>query len=186
MENTSFPARRTRGNAEGGDVPLPDSQVTLLPPGSVFPRQLVSVGPAELKCKQQEDGSLEPLFAKVNQSGKECKEEFMLVDGVLHRRWTGGVTEEDGGVGDVVQVIVPSEYREVLMQLAHEGPLVGHLGVRKTVYRLRRIFWWSDMARLVASYIRRYHTCEIAQPSYSSGPLKAHSRRGTFVHTGDD
>ena len=72
-----------------------------LPPGSVFPGQLVSVGTAELQCKQQEDDSLEPLFAKVNQSGKEeCKEEFMLVDGVLHRRWTGGVTEEDGGVGE--------------------------------------------------------------------------------------
>ena len=41
------------------------------------------------------------------------------MDGVLHRRWTGGVTEEDGAVGDVVQDVVPSEYREALMQLAH-------------------------------------------------------------------
>ena len=116
MEDTSFPARRTRGNAGGGDVPLPDSQVCPLPPGYAFLKQLVSVGLAELQCKQQEYGSLEPLFDKVNQSGKEeCKEEFILVDGVLHRRWTGGVTEEDGGVGDVVQVVVPSEYREALM-----------------------------------------------------------------------
>ena len=65
----------------------------------------------------------------------------MLVGGVLHWRWTGGVTEEDGGVGDVVQVVVPSEYREALMQLAHEGPLAGHLRVRKIVQRLRHNFW---------------------------------------------
>ena len=61
----------------------------------------------------------------------------MLVGGVLHRRWAGGVTEEDGGVGDVVEVVVPSEYREALMQLAHEG----HLRVRKTVQILRHNFW---------------------------------------------
>ena len=130
----SSPARRTRRNTGISDVPLPGSQLSPLPPGSVFPRQLVSVGPAELQCKQQEDSSLEPLFAKVNKSGREeCKEEFMLVGGVLHRWWTVGVTVEDGGVGDVVQVVVPSEYREALMQLAHEGPLAGNLGVRKTV-----------------------------------------------------
>ena len=119
----SCPARRTRENTGGSDVTLPSSQVSPLPPGSVFPKQLVSVGPAELHCKQQEGGSLESLFAKVNQSGKEeCKEEFMLVGGVLHRRWTGRVTKEDGRGVDVVQVVVPSEYREALMQLVHEGP----------------------------------------------------------------
>ena len=64
----------------------------------------------------------------------------MLVDRVLLRRWTGGATEEDGRVGDVVQVVVPSTYREALMQLAHERPLAGHLGVRKTLQRLRRNF----------------------------------------------
>ena len=83
----------------------------------------------------------------------------MLAAGVLHRWWTSGITEEDGGVGDVVQVVVPSNYREVLMQLAQEGPLVGHLRVRKTVQRLRHNFWWPGMAVQVASYIRRCHTC---------------------------
>ena len=48
VEDTSFPARRTRGNTVGSDgpLPLPDSQMSLLLLGSVFPRQLVSVGPA--------------------------------------------------------------------------------------------------------------------------------------------
>ena len=39
----------------------------------------------------------------------------MLVGGVLHRRWTGEVTEKDGGVCDVIQVVIPSEYRKPLM-----------------------------------------------------------------------
>ena len=85
----------------------------------------------------------------------------MLVGGILHRRWTGGATDENGGVGDVVQVVVPSEYREALMQLAHEGRLAGHLGVRKTVQRLRRSFWWSGIAGQVSSYIRRCHTYQV-------------------------
>ena len=90
VKDASSPASRTRGNIEGSDVPLPGSKVSPLPLISVFPRQLVSVGTAELQCKQKEDGSLDPLFAKVSQSGKEeCKEEFMLVGRVLHQRWTG-------------------------------------------------------------------------------------------------
>ena len=70
VEDASSPVRRTRGNAGGGDLPLPGSQVSPLPLGSAFPRQLMSVGSGELQCKKKEDGSLELLFAKVNQSGK--------------------------------------------------------------------------------------------------------------------
>lgn len=62
----------------------------------------------------------------------------MLDANVLHRRWA--YEDTDMGVGDAVQVIVPEEYRKSLVQLAHEGPLAGHLGVKKTAQRLRQNF----------------------------------------------
>lgn len=51
----------------------------------------------------------------------------MLVAGILHRHRTGGATVKDGEVGDVVQVVVPTEYKKALKQLSHEGHLASHL-----------------------------------------------------------
>ena len=54
---------------------------------------------------------------------------------MLHRRsW-----ESDGS--EVLQVVMPRELREALVLLAHEGSMAGHLGVHKTLARLRGNFW---------------------------------------------
>lgn len=65
------------------------------------------------------------------------------------------------GWGDVVQVVVPEECRQSLVQLAHEGPLAGHFGVKKTVQWLRKNFWWPRMTIQVAAYIKECNTCQV-------------------------
>lgn len=57
------------------------------------------------------------------------------------------------------------------MQLAHEGTLAGHLGVKKTVQRLRRSFWWPCIALQVASCVRRCHTGKIVDKSNQRIPV---------------
>lgn len=105
--------------------------------------------------KQQKDKTLLPLFARVGkvQGGGAAEEEFILLEGVLQRQWCDVMSNENG-VGEVVQVVVPSDYKEALVQLAHEGPSAGMLGVRKTALRLQQNFWWPSTTARVASYIR--------------------------------
>lgn len=64
----------------------------------------------------------------------ERREEFVLQQGVLCRRWR----ESDGG--ELLQVVVPRNLRELLVLLAHEGPMAGYLDIQKTVVRLRNNF----------------------------------------------
>ena len=105
-----------------------------------------------------------PCFAKV---GKEIRgvEEFLFQEGVLHRR----SRESDGS--EVLQVVVPQDLREALVLLAHDGPMARHLGVHKTLARLRGIFWWPGMARVITELLKSCHTCQMLGIPNSTSPV---------------
>ena len=128
-----------------------------LAPESVGDRGLMEVGPDELHQAQLNDSTLAPFFARVGEGSNEVdgQERFIIENNVLVRKWR----EKDGG--ELAQVVVPTELREDLIKLAHEGPMAGHLGVRKTVARLRYNFWWPGMAAAVASVLKCCHTCQL-------------------------
>ncbi|CAN2390102.1 K02A2.6-like [Pristimantis euphronides] len=58
------------------------------------------------------------------------------------------------------QLIVPYQFREELLRVAHEIPLAGHLGVGKTKSRLAQHFYWPHMGTDVANYCRSCITCQ--------------------------
>ncbi len=101
-------------------------------PNPVVLSDLNEVEPDELIDEKQGDEELTPCFPKVGEGSEEMegREEFVLQKKIFYCRWR----EVDGG--ELLQMVVLSKFREVLMLLAHEGPMVGHLGIRKTVARL--------------------------------------------------
>ena len=137
------------------------------PHDPIVPFSLTQLEPAELICKQQEDPALASFFARVGEGSEELegKEEFVLHQGVLCRRWQ----ESDGG--ELLQVVVPHKLREALVLLAHEGPMAGHLGIRKTVARLRRNFWWPSMSGEVATILKCCHTCQLVGKPNQTPPV---------------
>ncbi len=56
------------------------------------------------------------VFAKVGEGSKEVedREEFVVRKNILYRRWR----KVDGG--ELLQVVVPSKFREALVLLAHD------------------------------------------------------------------
>ena len=133
------------------------------PTASPLPRgDLASVGPSELSTSQQDDPSLASSFAKVGVgSSADSQEIFVMKGRVLYRQWIP--RGEDAGelAAERLQLVVPVGYRQALIQLAHEAPLAGHMGVRKTADRLRYNFWWPNMRASVAEYIQRCHVCQM-------------------------
>lgn len=59
----------------------------------------------------------------------------------------------------VTQIVVPSPYRTVNLNLAHDNPLAGHFGVKKTYDQILRHFFWPGLKRDVARYCKSCHTC---------------------------
>ena len=55
-------------------------------------------------------------------------------------------------------MVVPQQCRHQLLEMAHSG----HLGVRKTLQRLRAHFYWKHMKTDVARFVKECHPCQVA------------------------
>ena len=163
---------------EVAELPFSDSPTLPIDTSSFEQSQikdLASVSSTEFAKLQVEDATLKPIFARVTTGTRKSgmEEEFQINNGILYRNWTPkGVESENMGV---TQLVVPSCYRTALIQLAHEGPLAGHLGIHKTSHRLLRCFWWPGLRVSVGVWIKTCHTCQvIGKPTHSAPPVPLH------------
>ncbi len=84
-------------------------------------------------------------------------------DGVLVRKFIPrDCDKEDEPWRTVQQIVVPKKLRRDLVCLAHEGKMSGHMGVRKTLDRLTRNFYWPGIKREVAEWCRSCDVCQKA------------------------
>ena len=93
---------------------------------------------------QKEDKSLLTLFEQAQGSGSESGSttKYFLDGDVLYRRWLSPkYYQDDAAWAAVNQIVVPTIYREALLELAHDGHLSGHFSVRKTQDKLARNFY---------------------------------------------
>ena len=58
------------------------------------------------------------------------------------------------------RIVVPSALRPQVLQLAHDVPAAGHLGIRKTHARLQPHFYWPRMHKDVTHYCKSCDTCQ--------------------------
>jgi hypothetical protein len=68
------------------------------------------------------------------------------------------------------QLIVPRRYRNLVMKIAHESLMAGHLGVKKTTERIMSEFYWPG----IQADTRRFCTsCDICQRTIQKGRVRA-------------
>jgi len=113
---------------------------------------------------QQADPELQDL-AEAAVAENECDELsvcYYLKRGVLMRKWRPHSSPAtDSEWVTVHQVVVPNVYRYDIMKLAHDSTFAGHLGVRKTLDRIWRNFYWPTIRKDVSRYCRTCHTCQM-------------------------
>lgn len=65
-------------------------------------------------------------------------------------------------VGDLEawKLVLPSELRQQALFNSHDVPQAGHLGVEKTLRRLSLKYYWPNMLREVANYVRKCAVCQ--------------------------
>ena len=65
-----------------------------------------------------------------------------------------------------IQLVVPQQYRKMVMKLAHESILSGHLAVKRTIQKVLSEFFWPG----IASDIKRFcQSCDICQRTIAKG-----------------
>ena len=106
---------------------------------------------------QQNDKSLAALFDLAENEPYPLNKSYIFVkDGLLMRR---EISKSNHDIS-YEQLVVPAALRNKLLWLAHDIPASGHLGVKKTKFRLTRHFWWPKCSKDIYQYVT---SCDICQ-----------------------
>ena len=81
-------------------------------------------------------------------------DQLQVKDGVLCRRW-----ESDDGRQIQWKVVLPITYRKEIINELHGGKSGGHLGLTKTMAKVRQRFYWAGMGADVRSAVRQCNAC---------------------------
>ena len=120
---------------------------------------------------QNSDKSLEIPMGKALSTWDESeglKEAFFYENDILKRKWQSDDQSRSG-----IQVVLPKQLRNIVVTLAHDRPLAGHLGVEKTKQRVLRSFYWPGVFRDVKNYCASCDTCQkVAKRTHQRAPLQ--------------
>ena len=122
----------------------------------------LSISKDKLREEQEKDESLANVreYAmhvremKMKHEEKKRNSYFTYENSILYRVFVGKSGES------TKQIVVPREYRNRLMAIAHDIPLGGHLGNKKTRERLLQNFFWPGIFIDVAKYCRTCSQCQ--------------------------
>lgn len=79
-------------------------------------------------------------------------DEFFLTDGILyHRHACKGL--------ELSQVVIPQNFKRVLLEEFHSSRTGGHLGVAKTYKKLRQRYFWNLQHRDVELFVKNCEKC---------------------------
>ena len=87
----------------------------------------------------------------------------------------------------VHQIVVPGVYRQYILDIAHDTPMSGHLGINKTYRKVQNHFYWPSLKQDVAQYFSSCHTCLVCGkinqkiPPVSLKPIPAFDKSFTQV-----
>ena len=131
----------------------------------------------KLVIEQENDPELKDLGqrALTLQEAEEVPVCFYKQNGVLMRKWRPPDAPASDEWQVVHQIVVPKVCHREVISIAHDSPMAGHLGVRKTHDRILIHFWWPTLRKDVSEYCRSCHTCQVVgKPNQKipAAPLK--------------
>jgi hypothetical protein len=123
----------------------------------------------------------DPVICKLGERAVSLEETeqvpvcFYTKNGVLMRKYRPPSEPANEQWQVIHQIIVPKIYQNEVLNIAHDSPMGGHLGVRKTRDKIWKHFWWPTLTKDVSDYCRTCHVCQmIGKPNQGPpiAPLK--------------
>ncbi|XP_033745582.1 uncharacterized protein LOC117331096 [Pecten maximus] len=132
------------------------------------PKDLGDIDPGKFKDAQLTDGTLAKIRefvksgqVKERQDGSSSK--FTVRQGLIYREYKGSAKLQ-GRTSK--QLVVPSQYRGIVLRLAHDSVMAGHLGAKRTADRILLEFYWPGIIADVSRYCR---SCDVCQRTFPKG-----------------
>ena len=119
-----------------------------------WPGQCVSE--TEFQRAQQSDSTLQSCWVRARTNSNE----FVIFDGILYKKIPGHILSEHE-----YSLVVPSEYHDQLLNMAHNSKAGAHLGVRKTLDRIQSVFFFPRIRQKIKDHIKACRECQLTAPT---------------------
>ncbi|XP_072030629.1 uncharacterized protein [Amphiura filiformis] len=124
----------------------------------------LNIDPEKLAQLQQADPSLAGIKDRLVSEKNVATEStcYYMKKNIMYRKWTS-----QKNASEFHQVLVPKQCRKDIMQLGHDVPIAGHMGINKTRERILASFFWPGVFKDIADYCK---TCNICQKTAQIRP----------------
>jgi hypothetical protein len=111
----------------------------------------------DLKELQLQDPELNRVKDKLQKGEKVGN--YRLSKGILY--WVSRKAKKQ-------KLVVPKVARPMVFSYFHESSLGGHLGVFKTLQKIRSHFMWQGIEKEICEKVRSCHTCSVSKPAHNT------------------
>ena len=115
--------------------------------------------PERMTFEQRDDPILNRFICKLSDPETSSSEKlrieklYVIRDGLLKRRVTNrGLYRE--------LLCIPKSMVMTVLNHAHDTPVAGHFGIRKTLWRIAQSFYWIGFVEDVKNYVLSCHECQ--------------------------
>lgn len=127
---------------------------------------------SDFREDQRNDSSLVRLWEKAKAGTVEDKKKglvsFIVEEGLLYKEFerkdTPGVIER--------QLVIPTNRRELILEIAHSTPLAGHMSINRTRYRVYSHFFWPGVDKDIKTYIKCCDLCQRGRHPGKAGKVE--------------
>lgn len=173
VSSSADPTAQTKTPKETNQHPQPITQLPTVEPRHPADPQscAVTVNPSiDLKQAQKEDKAIAAVMECKNKGLSKPDFNAWASDPILRNYWhnydrmfvRNQLLVRLINRSDTIPryaVVVPQSLVQQVLSGVHDNPFMGHLGVTKTVDRLRHRFFWPHMRASVEKYIRECSAC---------------------------
>ena len=139
-----------------------------------------TITPAQLSHAQKDDVSLTTARSRCEANETIGKATFLKKNDLLYRKFSSPNVEQ-GKIFE--QLIIPEQYRELVMQLAHESILTGHLSVTSSVHKVLSEYYWPGIYRDVKRFVQ---SCEVCKSVLHESKIDRNSSHGESMIKGEE
>ena len=93
----------------------------------------------EFKKLQEEDKTVMEIKTKLIKDSQTGHNKHYTVD--------RGILVNSARAGTVKRVVIPEKLQETIIKMAHDSPLGGHMGAKKTIASITDNFYWPKLAK---------------------------------------
>ena len=90
--------------------------------------------------------------------GATVGENFYRQNGLVYRQYSPPGSDDDAHSID--QLVLPTQLRPAVLKVAHDIPMAGHLGRKKTADRILQRFYWAGVFWDVQDHCRTCTQCQ--------------------------